>query len=454
MGKLVYHADRIGPHRGKTPEGYLLALGVPIARTGWQTYRASELKLDSLPPDTLIEVYRDASEVFDPATIASFEGKTVTSPHPPVFLTPDNDRTYNLGHTQQVRKGENLDSGEGSLISDLLIKDSRLIHYLNSNAMNEISCGYSYDLVPMEDEHSPNHKFRMTNIRGNHVAIVPSGRAGREVRVLDANLEEGELNVEAEKVSVFKEFTEFFKSVGLRLVATDANSETVETQEEKARLSKELRMRTLDSEKEEKEMKDRKAKDEEEEKKMKDAEEKEDKEKKEASDARDKRFDRLMDAFEKMTEKKTEDAACTCDAEEGEPHAKNCPQYTKAEDADLIPVETLPKEDRPKNPIPGADAALAKLRSLKSVIADSGDKAAIRDYNEAVRALKGKTSDGSSAYTDVAAAASREDKNAAELRSQIGDAQKDPAKISADFEKEAARWKGKNPADVKAEVLQ
>ena len=79
--------------------------------------------------------------------------------------------------------------GEYSVIADILFKDQQAIQYLVNGAGSELSCGYTYKLVPMDDEHSPYTTYRMTEIRGNHVALVPSGRAGQYVRVLDAKPE-------------------------------------------------------------------------------------------------------------------------------------------------------------------------------------------------------------------------------------------------------------------------
>jgi hypothetical protein len=448
----AFHADRISTHRAKTAEGYLVALGIPVARTGYQIYKASELQLQDVPPNTPISVYRDAKEVFDPATIASFEGKTITSPHPPQFLTPDNDRTYNLGHAQNVRKGDVLPNGEQALVADLVIKDSRLIGYIETGAMDEISCGYNYSLAPIKDEKSGEVKYAMREIRGNHIAIVPSGRAGSSVRVLDANPEGGS-EMEGEKVGALKEFTEFFKSLGLRLTASDSKSETVEAQEEQARKSKELRMRQMDAEEEEKKKEEKEAA---EAKKAKDAEEeKEKKDTKDAMDALTKQVSKLTDALEKSLEKKSEDAKCTCDAEKGEEHAKDCAAYkSESEDADLIPVATLPKNDVPENPIPGADAALAKLLAIKPRIAALNDAAAARDFNAAVLALKGKTGKTSDAYSAAERARSSESEAARRQRESGARVQDSAAKISEDYEKTMERYRGKNAADVKPEVVQ
>ena len=78
----------------------LVVTGVPIACTGWQTYRGSQS--DQRPWYRLVKLYRDASEVFSFFTFASFEGKSITSADPPVFLTQENDAGYSKGYIQDI----------------------------------------------------------------------------------------------------------------------------------------------------------------------------------------------------------------------------------------------------------------------------------------------------------------------------------------------------------------
>src|ERR1051326_2402346 len=180
--QFLYHATPISPHRAMTPEGFLLVHSVPIARTGWQTYGAAELGMDGDD----VEGYRSPDEGFSSKTIGSFEGKSVTSPHPPTFLDPRTDSLYAKGHVQNVRKGPLLDDGERALIADLLIKDATLITQIQSGMLDQVSCGYDCEWYPRDDGKT----LEQRQIRGNHVAIVDKGRAGSNVRLLDAQPEE------------------------------------------------------------------------------------------------------------------------------------------------------------------------------------------------------------------------------------------------------------------------
>lgn len=176
---LAYYGTKISPHMTDTPEGYLVCHDVPIARTGDMVYRAGELGLEG-DPDRPVTVRRYAEDVFDPAAVASFEGKDVTAGHPAESVGPANHAAYSKGHVQNVRR-----EGE-KLVADLLVKDAALISDIKNNVIREVSCGYLCSYEP-EGDH-----YRQGNIRGNHVAVVPRGRAGREVAIQDQAAGEAE----------------------------------------------------------------------------------------------------------------------------------------------------------------------------------------------------------------------------------------------------------------------
>jgi uncharacterized protein len=421
-----FYADRvaIGSHRAKTPEGYLVLLGIPIARTGIQKYKASELKLEGVPANQTVEVYRPYDEVFSPATVASFEGKSITSPHPPVFLTPDNDSTYSRGHGQNLRKGDEvLEDGEFGLLADLVVKDGVLASRVDNNTISEISCGYDYDLVP--DDSVPG-RYKQVNIRGNHIAIVESGRAGSSVRVLDSSSpeatperEEGITMDVKEATGFFTGMKDFFSSLGLRLVAQDSTpDDPVKRNEEvnaealrrAARRNEDSKVKAKDGDPAEKELEneekgakdpekseekgahDKKhAKDDDDDKKSKAKDDDDDDKKHKSMDA----VDRLCGLVEKLIardakRKDDDEEKCNCGAKGEEAHDDDCPKHRAADD-ELIPVETLEKSQIPHNPIPGADAkkALDAMIALKPFIAASGNRQAIDTWNEQYKALRG-----------------------------------------------------------------
>lgn len=176
---LAYYGTKISEHMTDTPEGYLVCRDVPIARTGDMVYRAAELELEG-DPDRLVTVHREEADVFSPAAIASFEGKDVTAGHPAEMVGPENHAAYTKGHVQNVRREGNY------LLADLLVKDAALISDIKNNIVREVSCGYHCQYVP------DGSGYRQEQIRGNHVAIVPRGRAGHEVAIKDQAAQEAE----------------------------------------------------------------------------------------------------------------------------------------------------------------------------------------------------------------------------------------------------------------------
>lgn len=171
-----FTTSKISENIHQTPEGYLLCLGVPIARTGDMVYGDGETPLDS-DEDGRVLITREEAEVFRPETIASFEGKPVTITHPKEFVNPANWKTLAGGVMQNVRRGE----GElkDSLIADLLITDSMAIA-LVKNGLREVSCGYEAEYTQVEEG-----KGFQSNIIGNHLALVQQGRAGSAYAIND-----------------------------------------------------------------------------------------------------------------------------------------------------------------------------------------------------------------------------------------------------------------------------
>lgn len=174
-----YYGSRISENMTTTPEGYLICLNVPIARTGAQQYLRSELGFTDGDTNEIVDVMRAEDEVFAQATLASFEGKPVTDDHPPVSVTTENIVAYDCGHAQNIRRG----TGDESdlLIADLFITSPRLISEIQQNGRREISCGYDCEYV-QDDE----GRIFQRSIRGNHIAVVPAGRAGHRVAIKDS----------------------------------------------------------------------------------------------------------------------------------------------------------------------------------------------------------------------------------------------------------------------------
>ena len=202
---IRYYGDKLSKRIAKTPEGFLICQDVPISRTGYQEYLASELSDEPVAHDRIIPVYRPADEVFDIRSLASFEGKPVTNEHPNEDVTPQNYQTYACGHVQNVHAGEGEDSDK--VLADLYITDPDLIDSIMSGK-REVSCGYY-----AEEKRDDSGKLCQTKIRGNHVAVVSSGRAGKKVCIRDKNSFDGR------NINMRRSLTDYIE--GLRYLDSD-----------------------------------------------------------------------------------------------------------------------------------------------------------------------------------------------------------------------------------------
>lgn len=174
---IFYYGTQISPNQIETAEGYLICRNVPIARTGSMEYTARDLQLDG-DPDRVVMVNRYEEDVFEPAALASFEGKSVTDGHPAEEVNAVNYSAYEKGHAENVRRNGDY------MVADLYIKDPCLISEIQNGVKREVSCGYVCDYEP------DGNNYKQKRIRGNHVAVVHRGRAGANVSIKDEHPED------------------------------------------------------------------------------------------------------------------------------------------------------------------------------------------------------------------------------------------------------------------------
>lgn len=172
-----YTTGQLGRTRETTPEGYLLCRDVPIARIGKLMYGDGEVPVTA-DKSGLIIIERDEDVLFDPRTIASFEGKPVTDDHPDDWVNPENWKDLSKGSANNVRRGDDVDSD--CLVADLLITDKDMIDAVMADKV-EISLGYDADYTEISVG-----KGIQTNIFGNHIAVVDKGRCGSRCKIGDS----------------------------------------------------------------------------------------------------------------------------------------------------------------------------------------------------------------------------------------------------------------------------
>jgi hypothetical protein len=438
-----FYADRIslGSHRAKTPEGFLVCLGVPFARTGIQEYKESEIMHGG--GGKIIKVLRTAEEVFDPATLASFEGKSITYTHPPQFINPDNWQNFAKGHAQNIRRGLKLADGEECLVGDLIITDSSLIPKVENNLVTELSAGYACEYEP--DPHTDG-LYRQRTIRGNHIAVVPAGRAGGSIKILDSKEE-----LAVEPVAVTDDRVSVGALTGLlRLLgigkATDAESEPVKKNEEVHEEALERAKTRNEDKKPEEEKMAEKGKEEQEEsfKKATDSLSTAATALTKLAETLDKKLSKDEDE-EKEEKKKPFQKKEEEDEDEKEEEKK---EKHEEEDSDLVAVETMGKEDRPKNPIPGADKALDALRAMKPFIAKSNDKALKQQFNDAILAIK---SGGTVDYAGLLKTSKPNEVENGERKTTVLSMPARDAKVGEDFVTQASKFHRRNVGEAAAE---
>ena len=133
-----------------------------------------------LQPDTVYRLFRDPVELERGA--ATFARLPILSEHVPVTVdAPRPDLVVGAIGSEITFTPPYLDA-------DLCVWDATAIAGIETDKVRELSCAYRYVPVmePGEFEGQP-YDGRMTEIQGNHLALVEVGRAGSDVVVADRN---------------------------------------------------------------------------------------------------------------------------------------------------------------------------------------------------------------------------------------------------------------------------
>lgn len=173
---VVYVGD-LAPARGALravvdpSTGFLRVGRSHIARTGPLVYGDGEREW--------VE-YRDAAQLFAPATIASFSRIVLTSDHPEGLVTAANAREHSVGFTgSALRDGVYLDADE------IVITDPRAIERARRPGGVELSIGFTAEVVRRDGVAADGtaYQYAQEDLEGNHLALVDIGRAGPACRL-------------------------------------------------------------------------------------------------------------------------------------------------------------------------------------------------------------------------------------------------------------------------------
>ena len=155
-----------------TDEGFL-RVWCRAARTGTQLYRRADGSQE--------REYRPPEEVQNPDSLQTFGMKPATWGHPPVLLDSKNTKEHQIGYS-----GSQVRFNDGFVEVALTVTDQDAIDKIKRGDAREVSAGYKVDFDPTPGITPEGEEYSgvQRNIRVNHIAIVPRGRAGPEVKLL------------------------------------------------------------------------------------------------------------------------------------------------------------------------------------------------------------------------------------------------------------------------------
>lgn len=167
-------------------------------------------------PDKIYHAYRPAEEL--KKSLPTWDGV-------PLHLEHHIDSAEDPQHEHRVGTVGDPEWNAPYLDISLVVWDQHAIDGINDGSYRELSMAYRY--TPIKEsgnfEGVP-YDFVMTDIRGNHVALVEEGRAGHDVLVADAALKRADENSNMEKILM--KLSKWFK--GARDAAPDAETEQKE----------------------------------------------------------------------------------------------------------------------------------------------------------------------------------------------------------------------------------
>lgn len=173
--------------RTKDSNGFLHIALTPISKATVNPYLGSEIagsEEHGFDPEKIYYALRPADELEKAAK--TFNGLPLLLEHHEINAE-NPAKEYVVGSVGTDAVFEN-----PYLKNSLTVTDAQAIGYIEDGQAAEISCCYSYepDFTSGEftetDGSKVHYDLIMRNIKGNHVALVPEGRAGHDVKVADS----------------------------------------------------------------------------------------------------------------------------------------------------------------------------------------------------------------------------------------------------------------------------
>jgi len=165
-----FHTYKNDAKAERTDNGFLR---VPVfaTRAGIFNYR--------LPDGTVRRELRHPDDVFKADSMDTLRSVPFTNRHPSELVDAKNVKQFMVGVVSDKVTREDV-----YIAADAIIMDEQAIKDVEKGGIREVSCGYKCDVLdePGEWNGQP-YDARQSNIRYNHLAMVPRGRAGRSVRL-------------------------------------------------------------------------------------------------------------------------------------------------------------------------------------------------------------------------------------------------------------------------------
>ena len=175
--------------------GFLIVDSTVITKAAVNPYYGKEIpdyESLGLDPEKIYNMLRDPAEL--EKGMHTLGEKQLLIKH--IFVSADEPQKESIAGTI----GSNLEMVGDDVKGSLTVWDKEAINLIESGKLAELSASYFYDPVMKSGTFNGQpYDGIMTNIRGNHVALVERGRIGRDALVADALPKLMELNMKLKK---------------------------------------------------------------------------------------------------------------------------------------------------------------------------------------------------------------------------------------------------------------
>ena len=181
---LAFDSYRLETCREKDCNGFLHVALCNITKEQVVPYYGREIpnyKELGFLPDEIYYGYRPADELKKGAE--TFNNLPLLDKHIEDGAEKEDAKKHRVGSL-----GDKVKFNAPYLQNSLIVYDQKAIDKVEDGTQKELSCAYRYEPIKQSGEFGgQRYDFVMTNIRGNHVALVEEGRAGSDVVVADEN---------------------------------------------------------------------------------------------------------------------------------------------------------------------------------------------------------------------------------------------------------------------------